>query len=113
MKKATIVFGKSEPARLQVAESGLERRQGLLPFASPPTWGLMIPRCPSIHTFGMSFAIDVVFLRKGKVVALFSSLPPGRLRAAWASYAVELPSGSIEKMGISKGQSADVFYEAT
>jgi len=28
----------------------------------PPDHALLIPRCRSIHTFGMRFAIDVTFL---------------------------------------------------
>src|SRR3954465_8962154 len=40
---------------------------------------LLIPRCRSVHTFGMRFAIDVVFLDAGgRVVRVASHVPPGR-----------------------------------
>ncbi|MBA2523021.1 MAG: DUF192 domain-containing protein [Solirubrobacterales bacterium] len=54
--------------------------------------GLLIPRCRSVHTFGMRFAIEVVFLdSEGREVRRLR-LPPRRL--AWERRAVamlELP----------------------
>ena len=36
---------------------------------APENWALAFPRCRSVHTFGMRFPIDVVFLdRDGRVV---------------------------------------------
>jgi uncharacterized membrane protein (UPF0127 family) len=56
--------------------------------------GLLIPRCASVHTFGMRFALDVVFLnREGEVVGLRRGVPPRRVvwqRGAWAVW--EMPS---------------------
>jgi len=41
---------------------------------------LLIPRCGSVHTFGMRFAIDVVFLDAGgAVLRHVEALPPRRL----------------------------------
>jgi uncharacterized membrane protein (UPF0127 family) len=46
-----------------VAERYGQRLLGLagLP-ALPPDTGLLIPRCRSVHTFGMRFSIDVLFV---------------------------------------------------
>jgi uncharacterized membrane protein (UPF0127 family) len=42
--------------------------------------GLLIPRCSSVHTFGMRFALDLYFLGEdGEVVAVQQSVPPRRL----------------------------------
>ncbi len=57
--------------------------------------GLLIPRCRSVHTLGMLFAIDLVFLdRRGAVVEVRRGIPPGRLaRSRRAAAVLELPSG--------------------
>ena len=56
--------------------------------------GLLIPRCRGVHTFGMRFALDLVFLdSEGRVVERRRAVPPRRLarnRRAWA--VLELPS---------------------
>ena len=56
--------------------------------------GLLIPRCRSVHTFGMRFRLDLHFLdRHGCVVALRRAIPAGRIAACRrASAVLELPS---------------------
>ena len=55
--------------------------------------GLLIPHCRSIHTFGMRFALDLVFLDPdGRPCSARRGVPPRRL--AWdrrASAVLELP----------------------
>jgi trehalose synthase len=62
--------------------------------------GLLIPRCASVHTFGMRFALDLIFLdRDGKPCSVKRRLPPRRL--AWdrrASAVLELPSQPGERV---------------
>jgi uncharacterized membrane protein (UPF0127 family) len=42
--------------------------------------GLLIPRCSSVHTFGMRFPLDLYFLDgDGEVVALHKGVSPRRL----------------------------------
>jgi uncharacterized membrane protein (UPF0127 family) len=55
--------------------------------------GLLIPRCRSVHTFGMRFAIHVVFVDRARVpVAVRTAVPPNRvLRERRAAAAIELP----------------------
>jgi len=57
--------------------------------------GLLIPRCSSIHTFGMRFALDLYFLdREGGVVSTRLAVPPKRLASCrGASAVLELPTG--------------------
>ncbi len=65
--------------------AGLERDE-----AGP---GLLIPSCSSVHTFGMRFELDLVFLdRDGVVVATRTGVPPRRFASSRAADAVlELP----------------------
>jgi uncharacterized protein len=58
--------------------------------------GLLIPRCASVHTFGMRFALDLVFLdRHGAPVATRRGVPPRRFASQRGAAAVlEVPSGS-------------------
>ncbi len=73
--------------------------------------GLWIVPCRGVHTFGMRFAIDVVYLNaEQKVVYLQQYLRPWRMapiRLAAASV-VELPSGTIEETHTGVGDVVDV-----
>jgi uncharacterized protein len=56
--------------------------------------GLLLPRCASVHTFGMCFDLDLVFLDgEDRPLAVFIQVPPRRL--VWQRGAVavlEIPS---------------------
>jgi uncharacterized membrane protein (UPF0127 family) len=56
--------------------------------------GLLIPRCRSVHTFGMRFALDVAFLDSdGSVLRQALGVPPRRvLTDRQASAVLESPS---------------------
>jgi uncharacterized protein len=56
--------------------------------------GLLIPRCRSVHTFGMRFELDLLFLdRAGTVLELRRAVWPGRIADCRGAVAVlELPS---------------------
>jgi uncharacterized protein len=55
--------------------------------------GLLIPRCSSVHTFGMRFALDLFFLdRDGRPCSVRRAVPPRRLASdRQASAILELP----------------------
>jgi uncharacterized protein len=61
------------------------------PDAAP---GLLIPRCSSVHTFGMRFPLDLYFLdADGKVLSTRRALPPRRFAAQRGAAAVlEIPA---------------------
>jgi trehalose synthase len=69
--------------------------------------GLLIPRCSGVHTFGMRFALDLVFLdRRGGVLSTRRAVPPRRLAADRRAAAVlELPSGA--EMRVAGGSDGD------
>ncbi|KAA0911679.1 DUF192 domain-containing protein [Pusillimonas sp. ANT_WB101] len=57
--------------------------------------GLYLPGCRSIHTFGMAYTIDVLFVdRYGHVLRRIDALPPWRVAiCVRANGVVELPAG--------------------
>src|SRR6478609_9690310 len=55
--------------------------------------GLLIPRCASVHTFGMRFALDVYFLdAAGELLAVRRGIPARRaVSRAGARAVLEVP----------------------
>lgn len=102
-----------EPTELEIVErveeaaDFLGRGVGLLGRdALEPGTGLWIHPCKSIHTFGMRFAIDAVFLdRRHRVVRVVRGLRPWRMvPMVWrASSVVEMPAGRAASAGIRAG----------
>ena len=89
-----------------VADTSKKRRTGLLKHEKLELGeGLWIAPCEAIHTFGMKFAIDVVYLdRKRKVLKTRGDMGRGKLSAClWASSVLELPSGTLEATRTQKG----------
>lgn len=79
-----------------IADTSKKRRVGLLKHERlDPGQGLWIAPCEAIHTFGMKFPIDVLFLdRKKKVLKVKSDMVRGRISGCfWASSVLELPAG--------------------
>jgi uncharacterized membrane protein (UPF0127 family) len=67
---------------------------------------LVIAPCNLIHTFRMTFAIDVVFAaRDGRVLKVCSDVRPGRIRGAFRAFAVvEMAAGQAERSRVAVGQ---------
>lgn len=81
-----------------VAGSGAKRTKGLLGRKSlEPGEGMWIVPCEAVHTFGMRFPIDLVYLdRKHRVKKVRSNVVPWRLSACLSAHSIlELPSGTI------------------
>lgn len=59
--------------------------------------GLLIPRCSSVHTFGMRFPLDIFFLdESGRQCSARYGVPPRRFASdRRASAVLELPSGGV------------------
>jgi uncharacterized membrane protein (UPF0127 family) len=84
--------------RVEVAGRGETRRKGLLGRKHLSTGdGLWILPCEAVHTFGMQFSIDLVYLdRKLRIKKLRSDVPPWRLSACFSAHSVlELAPGTI------------------
>lgn len=93
--------------RIDVAETSLSRMVGLLGKSSlAPDTGLLIIPSQAVHSIGMHFPIDVLFLdRKWRVIHLNPSLLPYRMTGVhWkASCVLELPAGAIAQTSTSVG----------
>jgi uncharacterized protein len=63
--------------------------------------GLQIPGCRSVHTFGMRFALDLLFLDgEDRVIELRRAVPPGRVaRCPGADAVLELPTPCFAPRG--------------
>jgi hypothetical protein len=85
--------------RCHFANTVLKRMVGLLnrrKFVKGE--GLLLDRCYGVHTFGMRFPIDVLFLDKDlRVIRAVKALPPYRTSIVKkAVYVLELPVGALE-----------------
>ena len=91
---------------VQVAETSAARRAGLLGRSHlEPGGGLWIVPSEGVHTFGMQFAIDVVFLSKARtVLKIRAALPKRRIAFAFRAHSVlELPAGALARSATATG----------
>ena len=92
---------------IREAGSFLARSRGLLGTDGlVPGEGLWISPCGSIHSFGMRFVFDALFLdRDMKVVGRYERFRRNRIsRVFWSARGVlELPAGTIERTGTEVG----------
>ena len=93
--------------RAAVADTPRSRRRGLLGTASLPDGsGLLLVPCRQVHTFGMRYPIDVVFVDGSlRVLRVVRGMRPGRLGAPVlrARAALELPAARAAATGTSPG----------
>jgi uncharacterized protein len=75
---------------VRIASGPFARLLGLAALrALPPEAGLLLPATRSVHTFGMRFALDLVWLDgDGRVVRIDRAVPPRRVRGCRAARAV-------------------------
>ena len=95
---------------IEVADHGAARRKGLLGRDGLPAGeGLWIIPCESVHTFGMRFPIDLVYLdRRRRVKKVRSAVPPWRLSACLSAHSViELAAGTIRSTQTSPGDNLE------
>lgn len=94
------IFNETRNTRLtdraDLADTGQKRRTGLLNHtALQPGEGLWIAPCEAVHTIGMKFPIDVVFLdKKRRVKKIRAAMPKWKLSMCLTAHSVlELPAG--------------------
>ena len=93
--------------QLRHARSLFARTLGLLAGAPLRRGeGLLIQPCAAIHTCGMRYAIDVIFLdRSGRVLSIHPHVPPWRAR--WqpgAAAVLELRAGDAAQANLMIGR---------
>jgi uncharacterized protein len=76
-----------------VTARGLRRLTGLIGRRDRGL-ALHLPRCRSVHTFGMRFPLDLVWIdRRGEVVRIDRAVRPCRVRSCRrARSVIEIPS---------------------
>ncbi len=93
LTRQTVLAGRAEVAdREATRRKGLLGRDGLAPGE-----GLWILPCEAVHTFGMRFPIDLVYIdRKQRVRKVRSAVRPWRMSAClFAHSVIELAAGTI------------------
>jgi hypothetical protein len=96
---------------MEVADKGERRRKGLLGRQRlSPGEGMWILPCEAIHTFGMRFPIDLVYLdRKNRIKKLRSHVLPWRVSACFSAHSVlELASGTILSTKTCRGDRIEI-----
>lgn len=82
----------------EVAENSTARSKGLLGRKGLSAGeGLWIVPCEAVHTFGMQFPIDLVYIdRRQRVKKVRSGVRPWRVSACLSAHSIlELPSGTV------------------
>jgi len=100
--------GQKIAGDVYVADTFLTRLKGLL-FKKEMNEdkGLLIRPCSQVHTIGMKFNIDVVFLsNSGEVVHTEIDMEPGSVspHIKFSNQILELKGGTIRKLSITRGQ---------
>ncbi len=110
MKTGQLMLGDEVfVPNLLIADGIWSRMRGLLGRSGlPDGTGMLLSPCNSIHTVGMRFALDVIFLdRDRQVVRVVQSVRPNRfaLGGRGAKSAVELAAGAVDLSRIEVGVS--------
>lgn len=106
MRVKNLTRGTLVADRATAAVTSRERRTGLLRHESLAEGeGLWIAPCEAIHTFGMKFPIDVVFLdRARRVLKIREAVPAWRIAVCLRAHSVlELPAGTLRRTGTAVG----------
>lgn len=92
----------------RVADTWWSRMRGLLlrrPLAEDGSEALLLSPCAAIHTIGMAYAIDIVFLAStGEVLAIHENVVPWRTRSQNGAHStLEFHAGAIRRLAIASG----------
>ena len=91
---------------IMIAATALERMQGLLGRAPLQACeAMLLHSCWLVHTIGMGYALDLVYLKRdGTVLKVTQALPPRRIDGHWRAHSVlEMAAGMAEQCGIRRG----------
>jgi hypothetical protein len=106
LRVANQTKGQVLADRADIADTSAKRRTGLLKHTGlEPGEGLWIAPCEGVHTFGMKFPIDILFLnKKKKILKARANMVKGRIAFSLLAHSVlELPAGTLAKTGTVAG----------
>lgn len=93
-------------ARIEISDSFIARLVGLLGRAElADDQGMLLTRCRAVHTIGMRFPLDIVFLDSSmRIRRVASQVVPWRfVSERSADRVLELSSGAARKFGLRAG----------
>ena len=98
---------------VEYAVSWSARMRGLLGRSTlGDDTAMVIRRCGAVHTVGMKFAIDVVFIDKvGRIVRIMGNVRPGQFYVwgGWhAAHVVESASGKLDLNRLTLGDTLEM-----
>ena len=109
--------GTSLGDQIEIAETLERRRTGLLGReVILPGEGLWMKPASGVHTFGMKFPIDVLFLDADRfIVGIMPDMQPedssGRFPYCKVDSVLELPAGTVHATGTREGDGLDLHIE--
>ena len=94
--------------RAWLADGWWSRLRGALfraPLAADATEAVLIEPCASVHTFGMGYRLDIVFLdAAGNALDVRERVAPWRACRRRGAYSVlEFHEGAVQRLRISRG----------
>lgn len=91
--------------RVWRTQSWLERGRGLLGRKLEQDEGLWIDPCSSVHSLGMAYSIDLVYLDSDyRIVKPVANFRPFRASWCWrAGSILELPAGMVSDLNLALG----------
>lgn len=113
-KVKTVEIRKNGEAIAKVwhARGYFARLRGLLGRTIPEGGGMLLTPCNAIHTIGMGYGIDALYLdREGRVLRVDEAIAPGKVMPLQrgAKHVLELPEGCANRRGISAGDVLEVI----
>ncbi len=100
------------PYQVMEAKSVIGRLRGLLGTSKPFEGKVLYIRpCSGIHTFGMQYPIDAVFIDKNKTVSrIFLALKPNKITKVNRidKAVLEFPAGTVSKFSIQIGDKLSI-----
>lgn len=95
-----------EGLHVSLTQTPLERSRGLLVRPRLPSLhGLWIRPCNSVHSIGMRYPLDIIYLnRQLQIMKITAHLQPWRLSAHWkAASVLEFNAGTTHYLGLNPG----------
>ncbi len=112
MKTVQIQKNGETIATVWHATGYFARLRGLLGRTLPAQGGMLLTPCSAIHTIGMGYAIDALYLdRQGRVLRIDESIAPGKImpQQRGAKHVLELPDGSAKRRSLTAGDTLEVI----
>jgi uncharacterized membrane protein (UPF0127 family) len=116
MRVINLTRGTVLATHLEVANTGAKRNKGLLGRKGLGMGeGLWIVPCESVHTFGMQFPIDLIYLdRNRRIKKVRSNVGPWSISACLSANSIlELPAGTADRTETRAGDTVEFLKLGT